>query len=295
VPKVGYRFNCFDSTTGVGQAQPDNLITNNAPFNDLTPNKTTTVKPWWFVAGSTGALLMLIGVAIYLLQSLWQSPSQSASLKQATDNTSANKTNSINIAVQPFVNMSDDLKLQLFVDGLTEEMLNSLTAVPEFLVVSGAGSSAGSRSVDRETDLTQLASKLGVNYFVQGSVRKNGNKLRITVRLIDANSGAHLFSSHFDETFNNVLTIQRQIGEQVAAALKLSLVHKNLDYSTALAKLDHLGVEQLVIARAQLATNTEISIKQAFDGLQSLNQRFPDTAEVIGLLALVHPPPIKCH
>jgi hypothetical protein len=68
----------------------------------------------------------------------------------------------------------------------------------------------------------------------------------------------------------------------------LSLVYKNPHYSSALARLDHLGAEQLVIARAQLAVGTKTSIEQAFERLQSLNRRFENTPEIIGLLALVY-------
>ena len=108
------------------------------------------------------------------------------------------------------------------------------------------------------------------------------------MHLVQANSGAYLFSTHFDKTHKDAVAIQRQISEQVAAATRLSLIHKNPHYSSALAKLGHLGVEQLVIAHKQLSKPTEVSIKQALGSLHSLNQRFSDTPEIIGLLAWGH-------
>ncbi|NQZ09857.1 MAG: hypothetical protein HRT35_22120, partial [Algicola sp.] len=96
------------------------------------------------------------------------------------------------------------------------------------------------------------------------------------------------FSTIFERTLKDIFAVQQNIAQQVGAALKLSLIHKNLDYSSALAKLDHLGVERLVIARARLNTYTDTSINQAFNDLNALNQRYPKTPEVLGLLAVAY-------
>ncbi|MCJ8271999.1 MAG: hypothetical protein MJK04_21715, partial [Psychrosphaera sp.] len=130
--------------------------------------------------------------------------------------------------------------------------------------------------------------KKKAQYILKGSVHKSGYSVRVTVQLIEVSSGAYLFSTIFDRTLKDIFAVQQNIAQQVGAALKLSLIHKNPHYSSALAKLDHLGVERLVIARARLNTYTDTSINQAFKDLSALNQRYPKTPEVLGLLAVAY-------
>jgi TolB-like protein len=150
---------------------------------------------------------LVVGVIIVIATYQLGVQSTHSTLDNPLNNT-LNQASTINIAVQPFINMSDDPSQQLFIDGLGEEVVNSLTKIPKILVVSHT-------------------TKPEPNYLLQGSVRKDGNKLRIMVRLLQTRSGAYLFSTNFDRTVKDVFSIQRQISEQVAAVLKLSLVHKD--------------------------------------------------------------------
>ncbi len=200
--------------------------------------------------------------------------------KNSESSTESSTASVISIAVLPFVNMSSDAEQEYFVDGLTEEMLNSLARVKGLLVMGRTSSFAYK---NKNIDLRQIAEELDVNYLIEGSVRKSADKIRITVQLIEASSGAHIFSEAFDRDLVDVFIVQEEISQQIAAALKLSLVHENTQYNLALTKLDHISVEQLVIARAQIGEYAVQPIRKALKTLAILNQNYPNTAEIIGL------------
>lgn len=188
------------------------------------------------------------------------------------------------LAVLPFLNLSTEDDQDIFVDGLTEELLNTLVRIRE-LKVLGRTSSFAYKGVNK--DLKIIASELEADYLIEGSVRKSGNNLRITVQLIEAETGSHLFSDNFDRTLKDIFTLQEEVSDQVAAALKLNLIHKDDRYSAALDKLSYIEVEQLVKARALANRETSEGIKQAINILEELLQKYPDAPAILGLGAYV--------
>ncbi|MDG6097421.1 hypothetical protein EXU34_08195 [Alteromonas sp. ZYF713] len=188
------------------------------------------------------------------------------------------------LAVLPFLNLSTEPDQEIFVDGLTEELLNTLVRIPE-LNVLGRTSSFAYKGVQK--DLKVIAEELGADYIIEGSVRKSQNNLRITVQLIDAATGAHLFSDNFDRQLENVFALQEEVSDQVAAALKLNVVHQNDRYTAALNQLTYVEVEQLVRARALTHKLTTDSINQAKRILNPLLAKYPDISAILGLSAYV--------
>ena len=124
------------------------------------------------------------------------------------------------IAVLPFVNMSADEEQQYFADGMTEELLNALAKIRE-LRVAGRTSSFAYRGQER--DLREIGDELGVRYLVEGSVRKQRDRLRITAQLVDADDAFHLWSETYDRTLDDVFAVQTEIAESIAGALEVSL------------------------------------------------------------------------
>ncbi len=125
------------------------------------------------------------------------------------------------IAVLPFVNMSGDASQEYFSDGLTEELLNSLSRINELQVA--ARTSAFSFK-GKDTDITTIAHKLNVGAVLEGSVRRSGHKIRITTQLINAVTGFHLWSETYDRNLGDVLRLQTEIATAVAGALKVTLL-----------------------------------------------------------------------
>lgn len=127
------------------------------------------------------------------------------------------------IAVLPFVNMSGDLENEYFSDGIAEEILSLLTKLPQ-LKVSSRTSSFFFKG--KEVDLATLAAKLDVGTVLEGSVRRAGNRVRITVQLIDVASDSNLWAETYDRELRDVFAIQDDIAQSIVDALKVTLSPK---------------------------------------------------------------------
>ena len=125
------------------------------------------------------------------------------------------------VAVLPFVAMSDGPDDEFFADGLTEEILNSLAQLPELLVT--ARTSAFVFKGDDLPPIPEIAQSLGVKHVVEGSVRRSGDRLRVTAQLIRASDGFHLWSNNYDSTSEDTIFVQENIAEKIAVALDVVL------------------------------------------------------------------------
>jgi TolB-like protein/Tfp pilus assembly protein PilF len=125
------------------------------------------------------------------------------------------------IAVLPFVNMSSDVEQEYFSDGISEELLNLLARVQDLRVISR--SSAFSYK-GKDIKLAQVAEELNVTHILEGSVRKAGNKIRITAQLIEARSDTHLWSSTYDRKLDDIFAVQDEIAATVVEQLKITLL-----------------------------------------------------------------------
>ena len=128
--------------------------------------------------------------------------------------------NSRSVAVLPFVNMSSDPENEYFADGLSEELLNQLAQIPDLQV---AGRTSSFSFKDKNEDLRVIGNTLGVAHVLEGSVRRQGNQVRVTAQLIRVSDGFHLWSETYDRTMDDVFVIQDDISGNVANALKIVL------------------------------------------------------------------------
>jgi TolB-like protein len=124
------------------------------------------------------------------------------------------------IAVLPFVNMSSDEEQEWFADGLTEEILNSLARTPDLLVASRTSSF---QYKGQNQDISAIAAALGVAHVLEGSVRRGGERLRVTAQLIRASDGFHLWSETFDRKPEDVIAIQEDVAFEIANALETAM------------------------------------------------------------------------
>ena len=130
------------------------------------------------------------------------------------------------IAVLPFIAMSNGPDDEYFADGLTEEILNALAQLPELLVT--ARTSAFSFK-GQDIPVQEIAAALGVNHIVEGSVRRSGERLRVTAQLIRADDGFHLWSETYDSTSTDTITVQENIAEQIASVMDVVLDERKRD------------------------------------------------------------------
>ena len=120
------------------------------------------------------------------------------------------------IAVLPFVNMSGDPEQEYFADGIVEEIITALSHM-RWLAVIARNSSFTYKG--RNVDVKQVGRELGVRYVLEGSVRKSGNRLRITGQLIDASTGTHLWADRFDGEIKDIFDLQDQVTTRVVGAI----------------------------------------------------------------------------
>ena len=128
------------------------------------------------------------------------------------------------IAVLPFVNMSNDPEQDYFGDGIAEEILNSLVHLKELKV---AGRTSSFQFKDKKTDFIEIGKKLGVRTIMEGSVRKQGNRLRVTAQLINVEDGYHLWSERYDRDMDDIFAVQDEIALAITEKLKVTLLERD--------------------------------------------------------------------
>jgi eukaryotic-like serine/threonine-protein kinase len=128
------------------------------------------------------------------------------------------------IAVLPFRNVSADPENEYFSDGMTEEIIDALTKI-ESLRVAARTSSFAFKGKDE--DVRRIGERLGVRTVLEGSVRRAGDKIRISAQLVDTSNGYHVWSEHFDRDMRDVFAVQEEIARAIAAALRIRLLPAN--------------------------------------------------------------------
>jgi adenylate cyclase len=193
------------------------------------------------------------------------------------------------IAVLPFVNMSSDSSNESFADGISEELLNVLVKVPELGVASRTSSFAFK---GKEIGAGEIAKQLKVSYILEGSVRKAGDKVRITAQLIDAVHDRHLWSETYDRELTDIFAVQGEIANAIVAALRGSLepakaapvVQVQADTENMQAYELYLKARENFIARRQLPETVKL-----FERVVALDPKFARGWEGLAATASVAP------
>ena len=135
-----------------------------------------------------------------------------------TESASANRPS---IAVLPFANMSGDPEQEYFADGISEDIITGLSKLRWFFVIARNSSFTYK---GKAVDVKRVARELGVRYVLEGSVRKGGNRVRITAQLIDAATGNHIWADRYDGDLTDVFALQDEITKKVVAAIEPKLL-----------------------------------------------------------------------
>lgn len=198
------------------------------------------------------------------------------------------------IAVLPLVNISADVEIEYFCDGLAEELINSLARVEDLKVV--ARTSAFSFK-GKNVDIAQIGNILKVNNIVEGSVRKFGEKMRISMQLVNASDGYHIWSDKYDAEFRDIFDVQDNITRSVVNALKTKLLgveDKEDDQMTALIQqLQHYSRDvdaYQIYLRGRHSLN-KFTVEGFYKALECFNEAIakdPGFAEAYAGLADAH-------
>lgn len=175
----------------------------------------------------TITLVLVLAVAFLLFKQLGNQsdvPAGVAEKVQVTETLSTPpgiaQTGPVTIAVLPFINMSSDPEQEYFSDGITEEILNRLAKIRELQV---AARTSVFSFKGQKLDIREIGEMLGVGTLLEGSVRRDGEQVRITAQLIRTSDGFHLWSETYDRKLENIFAIQDDIASQIATALEISL------------------------------------------------------------------------
>jgi len=193
------------------------------------------------------------------------------------------------LVVLPFQNMTGDAEQEYFVDGMVEEITTAISRLPWLFVIARNSSFTYK---GKAVDVRQAARELGVRYVLEGSVRKAGNRVRITGQLIDTTTGAHIWADRFDGALDDIFDMQDQVASNVAGAIEPKLRHSEIErasrkptekltaydlYLRALAQsyryTDEGLAEAVVLARQALAIDPSYAPAAAMVGWCRAQQR----------------------
>ncbi len=148
------------------------------------------------------------------------------------------------IAVLPFVNMSNDVENEYFSDGITEEILNALAKVDGLRVTSRTSSFAFK---GKNLAIKEIAKQLNVNTILEGSVRKSGNRVRITSQLINSSNDYHIWSETYDRDLEDIFQVQDEISKKIVNTLREKLTINQWDEQLVTTKTENLEVYNLYL------------------------------------------------
>ncbi len=174
---------------------------------------------------------------------------------ETSDASTTNSADDISIAVLPFADLSADQDQQYFTDGLSEELLNLLVRVDDLRVASRTSSFAYRNST---LGIPAIAESLNVGHVLEGSVRKDGDRIRITAQLIEAGTDRHFWSENFDRELVDIFAIQDEISNAIVVALTGGRFGMNEGPSlTVEAATENLDAYELYLKGRQLYINRE--------------------------------------
>lgn len=253
-------------------------ITTEAPIT--APQSSPQAQPPWFRRRRQGLVWAGLGLFAALVLGWWQ-PWQQA--RPAIVAGVADASLDRSIAVLPFVDMSQAKDQEYFSDGLSEELLDRLAKLPQ-LKVAGRTSSFSFKG--RNDDLKMIGAKLGVAHVLEGSVRKSGNRLRITAQLIKVSDGFHQWSETYDRQLTDVFAVQDEIAAAVVAALQIKLLPEQQAGRRQHYVPSPAGYDQFLLGRSFLSSNQNGNYQRAMAALRQAVQLDPDYALAYATLGM---------
>jgi TolB-like protein/cytochrome c-type biogenesis protein CcmH/NrfG len=186
----------------------------------------------------------------------------------------------LSIVVLPFTSLSDDREQQYFADGITLDLTTDLSRLAEMMVISRQSAFVYR---DKPTDMRQIGRELGVRYVLDGSVRRLGNQVRVSVQLIEAATDAHLWAEQFDGNTADLFALQNEVTSRIAVALDVELVQAEVARSTVQPNaLDHILRGRSLVLGQIPTRETYAAQVTHFERALTLA---PDSARAQGLLA----------
>jgi TolB-like protein/Tfp pilus assembly protein PilF len=186
------------------------------------------------------------------------------------------------IAVLPFDNLSDDPDQEYFADGMTEDIITGLSRFRSLSVIARSSTFAYKGT---SPDIRKVASDLGVRYVLEGSVRRGGERIRVTGQLIDGDTGNHLWAERYDRVLEDLFAVQDEVTEEIVAAIapEISDVERTRAQRKSLENLDAWGLYQRGLAAYY--SSTEEGLGSAIEQFDKVNEIDPTFAPAFAMAA----------
>ena len=198
-------------------------------------------------------------------------------------NNEVSNANRPSIAVLPFANMSGDPEQEYFADGISEDIITGLSKLRWFFIIARNSSFTYK---GQAVDVKRVSRELGVRYVLEGSVRKGGNRVRITAQLIDASTGNHIWADRYDGDLADVFALQDEITKKVVAAIEPKLLEAEGIRSQGRSPQDLGAWDMVMQANSLLWRLTKIDINAAIAMLSLATERYRNYAPAHSMLAI---------
>ncbi len=204
---------------------------------------------------------------------------------ERSPNVAANQPVGIFLAVLPFENLSGDPTQEFFSDGMTEEITTALAKIPGLGVIAR---SSAFQFKTQNRDIQNIGRQLHATHFIEGSVRKDGDQLRITAQLIRADNGTHVWAENYDRTLTSVFAIQEDIAQAIAGALRVPLGLKPGDLLVSNRMISPDSYQAYLRAKGLVRTRQAMQGTDAVSLLEGITARDQNFAPAWALLSLAY-------
>jgi adenylate cyclase len=202
-----------------------------------------------------------------------------------TASSQPSRTEKTSIAVLAFNNMSGDADQEYFSDGISEDIITDLAKLSDLHVIARNSSFVYKKS---PVSIRDVAAALGVRYVLEGSVRKAGNRVRVTAQLIDAMTGGHAWADRFDRDLTDIFAVQDELTQQIVAALKIRLTTSEIDRLTGRRIADITAYNYFLQGRDQVWLHTRAGNINARAFMAKVIDIDPDCAAAYAFTAFTH-------
>ncbi|MBT6909507.1 MAG: adenylate/guanylate cyclase domain-containing protein, partial [Rhodospirillaceae bacterium] len=189
------------------------------------------------------------------------------------------------IAVLPFNNMSGDVEQEYFSDGMTEDIITDLSKASQLFVIARNSSFAYK---GQSPDIRQVCRELGVRYVLEGSVRRAGNRVRISAQLINGSDGGHIWAERYDRDLEDIFAVQDEVTREIVAALQVELTPEEQDRRQVPTKVDPAAYDFFYRARSYMFKFTPQSMIKCRAMLDKALELDPAMALAHALYAIVY-------
>lgn len=232
----------------------------------------------WLLPVLAGIALLL---ALFVMRSLLESPA-------TTDTRSviAELSDQVSLVVLPFANRNEDPKQDYFSNGITDDLINDLSQLSGLHVIARRSAYIYKQ---RHTDIQTIARELGVNYVLDGDVRREANRIRINVQLIDADTGVNIWAQRFDRQIEDIFQVQDDIRRNIIDSLSITLTKEERSRTQRRYTDSFAAYDLFLQGQAKLVTRA--SAKDSRVAQQLMEQAIkldPEFARAYAALALIH-------